>query len=584
VQRSLLRHELPPLTGKPWTRRKYQQDAAIAVFDRFEKHDSTIVVLPTGTGKTFLAGKGVIERWLRENRGDVLWITHLDTLVTQAIADLQEMIGIRVGREQAEARWQEDERVCVASVASLYQEGRIKEAVKRGPTLVVYDEGHHASSKGNRRVCESFKGTAKTLFLTATPNRSDGVGLHNVCESVAYEYTMQEAISDGYLVPVEIATARIAGMDFDGLKRKDFNESNIAAVVSSDNVLRGIMRETFAIAGQRQTVMFWTNVNVAHLAADLFNHPELGRPGSSIAVDGTKMDKEVKQERLSDYGAARYQYLHNVGVVVEGYNNKSISAVGMGAPDESFSRYMQKLGRATRPLANVDAYDTAEERRQAIATSAKPNMLVIDFVGNAGRHAERLVTAMDVLAGKGVDEETKRRAKKITESRPVSSEDAIKQARAEIEQEKRAELDRVAAAKAAQFEWQRLNPFDDFPRNDNGIEITSVVPLDAEQVRFLKKVGYTEKDLGKLRDGRHAARQITRLKERHRIGLASFKMVRALKRVGIDARQFSQETAKRLMVHMIKVRTETGRDYLVKPSMDVINAAMRPNPGEDWGE
>jgi hypothetical protein len=57
------------------------------------------------------------------------------------------------------------------------------------------------------------------------------------------------------------------------------------------------------------------------------------------------------------------------------------------------------LGRGTRTLPGiVDGIDGADERRTAIAMSGKPNMLVIDFAGNAGKH--RIVQAADVLGGK----------------------------------------------------------------------------------------------------------------------------------------------------------------------------------------
>lgn len=529
------------------------------------------------TGKTYLAGKGIIERWLREGRGDVIWVTHLDTLVAQARLDLSEMLRIRVGREQADSSW-EDERVCVASVASLYQDGRIKEIVKRGPTLYIHDEAHHVPTAGNRQVAEKLGTVAKTLFLTATPNRADGVGMHNVCESVAYEYSLPDAIADGYLVPIEIATARIDGMDFAPLKRSEFTEDRIGGIIGSDNVMAGIRREVFKLSEDRQTVGFWPNVATAHLAADLFNHAETGRPGSSVAIDGTKMDKDEKRNRLKDYGDRKYQYLHNVGVVVEGWNNKAVSCVAMIAPDESFSRYMQKLGRGTRPLVNVDAFDTAEERRRAIAASSKPNMLVIDAAGNSGKHASRLVTAMDVLAGKDIDAATKERAKRITERGKVSSEDAIAQAVRELETEKRTELERIAKAEAARMEWQRMNPFSDSTEAPV-YDVITVQPVTPDQKRYLKNVGYTDKDLKRIPNSRAAASQIMQLKRRNSLGLASFKTVRTLKRVGLDARQWSQATAGRVLAFMAQERQQSGRDYVVRPPDDIIRSAMTAEPG-----
>lgn len=56
----------------------------------------------------------------------------------------------------------------------------------------------------------------------------------------------------------------------------------------------------------------------------------------------------------------------------------------------------QMIGRGTRPLPGVvDGIDTPEERRAAIAASEKSNLLVIDFVGNSGRH--KLIHTHDVL-------------------------------------------------------------------------------------------------------------------------------------------------------------------------------------------
>lgn len=584
MQRSLLRSELPQDDGKPWTRRRYQLEAAKATFEKFERHDSTMVVLATGLGKTYLAGKGVILPWLRENRGDVLWVTHLDTLVTQAIDDLQTMLGIRVGREQADLSWQEDERVCVASVASLYRDGRLNDVKRRNPTLVIVDEGHHYPSRKNRSVVEKLGKGAKTLFLTATPIRADGVGMHNVCESVAYEYHMRDGIDDGYLVPFEVATARIAGMDYAHLKRSDFTPDKIEGIQSNDSVLAGIRRETIELAKGRQTVMFWTGVHVAHLGAQVFNDPRLGPVGSSIAVDGTRMDADEKRKRISAFSAGEFQYLHNVGVIREGFNDKKIAAIGMVAPCESFSLYAQEIGRGSRPDCDVDAYDTAEERRAAIARSSKPNCLVIDYVGNSGKHAKRLVTAIDVLAGKDADDDVKSRAKSMVESAQLAPDEAIARARAEVEKERHDEAERVAKAKAAQFEWQRSNPFADADDAPMVHDVITVSPVEPEQVRALKKAGFSEKDLRTLRDRRHASVILKQLRDRAKLGLASFKMVRALKKVGIDARQFSQVTARRIMAHMIAERTATGREYLVAPDRSVVAAAMRAEPGSDWGE
>ncbi|VTS08175.1 hypothetical protein [Gemmata obscuriglobus] len=71
----------------------------------------------------------------------------------------------------------------------------------------------------------------------------------------------------------------------------------------------------------------------------------------------------------------------------------------MARPTKSNAYYTQAIGRGTRTLRGTLHPDlaTPEARRAAIAASAKPSVLVIDFVGNSGRH--KLISAVDIFAG-----------------------------------------------------------------------------------------------------------------------------------------------------------------------------------------
>lgn len=73
--------------------------------------------------------------------------------------------------------------------------------------------------------------------------------------------------------------------------------------------------------------------------------------------------------------------------------------MAIARPTMSRALYTQMAGRGTRVLPNVvDGLNTPEERRKAIVESAKPNVEIIDFVGNSSKH--RLVTSADILGGK----------------------------------------------------------------------------------------------------------------------------------------------------------------------------------------
>src|SRR5262249_43659187 len=134
-------------------------------------------------------------------------------------------------------------------------------------------------------------------------------------------------------------------------------------------------------------------------------------------------------------------------------------AIIMARPTKSVALYEQVLGRGTRPLPGiVDGLERAEERRTAIAMSAKPNMLVIDFAGNAGKH--KIVQASDVLGGKyGLPEREYAKRTLAEEGRAVDIEEALKRAKAELALLDAEESRRKAITAKTTYQTYNIDPF-----------------------------------------------------------------------------------------------------------------------------
>jgi hypothetical protein len=93
------------------------------------------------------------------------------------------------------------------------------------------------------------------------------------------------------------------------------------------------------------------------------------------------------------------------------------------------------IGRGTRPIADlVDALPDRAARRQAIASSAKPNLMVLDFVGNSGRH--QLISVADILGGK-ISDEVSQRAKDNLKKEGGDVVGALRKAEEELKAELR---------------------------------------------------------------------------------------------------------------------------------------------------
>jgi superfamily II DNA or RNA helicase len=510
--------------GDPDGLRPYQREAVTRIHEQLKPNRSTLLVMATGTGKTQTFG-AVAKHW---DNGRVLVLAHRDELIQQARSRLATMTGEFVGIEQAEWHAQA-ERIVVASVQSLCRESRLKRFQPDRFGLVIVDEAHHAVASTYRRILDHFE-AAKVLGVTATPDRGDERAMEQVFDSVAFVYDIQDGIRDEYLCRVEVQAVRVGAIDLSAVKTTagDLNQGQLDAVLSSEEALHGIARPTIELAGDRRTILFTTSVDNAHRLAEVLNRY---RPGAARAVDGgTSYD--TRRDILRGHKAGEYQFLVNVGVLTEGYDDPGVACIAMGRPTKSRALYAQCVGRGLRPAPG------------------KANCLVLDFVGNSGRHA--LVSALDILGGKW-DDETIARAKKDTEEGSEDYEAALKRAKASIEGEKaKAEEARRAAAERARIKASvrytaatvdpfRVLGFGDAGQDDDGGHPQPATP---GQVTTIQKFGI-DVPLGLTRAG--ASKLIGRAILRKTKGLASYKQIKTLSRHGVDAKQMYMSTASRVI-------------------------------------
>lgn len=454
------------------TLRDYQAEAVVAVMAEWEERNSTLVVCPTGTGKTQIFCD--IIRRMQPKRAMVL--AHRGELIAQAVNRLRNDFGLNADIEMADQTADEFYYNRAPVVVSTIQtqcagnggHGRMKMFNPNDFGLVICDEAHHYTSPSFRRVLDYYKQNSdlKILGVTATPDRADEEALGQVFESVAYDYEILDAIRDGWLVPVDQKMVHIEGLDFSAVRTTagDLNGADLAAVMEAEKNLHGIAAASIDIIGtDKRTLVFTVTVKQAEMLSEIFNRH---RPGMSDWICG-KTPKPDRHRIFQDFSRGRTQVLVNVGVATEGYDNPAVEVVVQARPTKSRCLYAQIIGRSLRPLkGTVDGLETPEQRKHAIATSAKPAALVLDFVGNAGRH--KLMTTADILGGKVSDEAIERAIAKAKQNgKAIRMDEALDQAERDIKHEIEERKKREAARKAhlvatARFSTKTINPFDVF--------------------------------------------------------------------------------------------------------------------------
>jgi superfamily II DNA or RNA helicase len=482
--------------------RPYQVEAVEGVERALADHRSTLLVLPTGTGKTVVFAELV--RRVVTRGGRALVIAHREELIRQAVDKLSSFAGVQARVEMGDERAGEGlfrPAVVVASIQTLARPQRRAQFPGDAFALVVVDEAHHAPSASYREVLDHFA-SAKVLGVTATPDRGDGAAMRTVFESVAYVYEIRDAIEQGFLVPIRQKAVRVEGLDLSRVRTTagDLNEGDLEAVLTEERNLHGVVTPTLELAGARPTIVFGTSIAHAHALADVFNRY---RPGAARAVDG-QMDRGARAETLAAFATGEFQFLANCALLTEGVDIPSVACVAMARPTKSRALYAQAVGRGTR------------------LHPGKRDLLIIDFEGNAGKHA--LVCGLDILDGRE-DVEVSERAKELLEEDPqLTLIDALDEAARQVAAQRRKKV--IAKAR---YQAVDVSPFEilgapSTPGRWEGIEATP------GQRKFLEGAGISAAEI----DKGQASALIEAIAKRRAAGLCTFKQARLLAKHGLN--------------------------------------------------
>ena len=417
---------------------------------------------------------------------------------------------------------------------------------------------HNCTALSYRKILDYFKlnPDIKVLGVTATPDRTDEEALGQVCDSVAFNYSITEAISDGWLVPISCQMVSIAGLDFSSVRTTagDLNGADLAAIMEAEEVCQGVCSATLDIIGDKQTIVFTPSVKHAEMACAIFNRH---KAGIAEWVSG-KTEKEARRKIMDNVVSGKTQILCNVGVATEGFDAPGVEVIVMARPTKSRALYAQMAGRATRPQAGlVDQFATATERRTAISSSKKPHAMLIDFVGNSGRH--KLINGLDLLGGKYTEAE-RRVAKEIIADGDIHDiEDALEDARDAIiakemaEREMQKQLEEARKRKlVAKAKWtsSSINPFDAFDIRPVHPSVNQRHPLTSKQKDILRKQGI---DPDKMSNDQ-AKQLLDEQFRRWNKDLCSVKQSALLNSHGYDGANMKRDQAKRIIDALAKNR------------------------------
>ena len=485
--------------------RPYQEAARQAIHTQWNSGvQRTLLVLPTGTGKTIVFA-AVVEDAVSAGRR-VLILAHRGELLDQAADKIRRSTGLASAVEKAESSclgsWY---RVVVGSVQSLQRPQRLEQFPHDYFGTIVIDEAHHAITDGYRRVLDWFP-EADVLGVTATPDRGDMRNLGEVFGSLAYEYKLTEAIRDGFLCRILAQTLPLK-LDIStvGMSGGDYAVGELGGAL--DPYLDQIAAEMEKHCPDRKTVVFLPLIKTSQKFRDILNDHGF----RAAEVNGQSTDRA---EVLADFEAGKYNVLCNSMLLTEGWDCPSVDCVVVLRPTKVRSLYSQMVGRGTRLFPG------------------KKDLLLLDFLWLTDRH--ELCRPADLIC------EDAAVAKQMSDNLaaagcPEDIEDAAQQAGADVV----AQREEALAKQLAEQRRKRARLVDplQYEMSIQAEDLTGYVPAfgwessppTAEQLTALEKLGIQPDGVD---SAGKAGLLLDRLAKRRNEGLTTPKQIRCLERYG----------------------------------------------------
>lgn len=339
--------------------RPYQQQARERIHAEWENgHTRTLLVLPTGTGKTIVFASVAADQVRAGDR--VLILAHRGELLEQAADKLQRSTGLVSAVEKAESTCLDSwYRVVVGSVQTLQRTARLERFPQDYFGTIIIDEAHHAITDGYRRILDYFSG-AKVLGVTATPDRGDMRNLGEVFDSLAFEYKLTDAIKEGYLCKIMAQTIPLQ-LDITSVTMSggDYAVGDLGTAL--DPYLEQIAAEMARRCKSRKTVVFLPLIKTSQKFRDLLNTYGF----RAAEVNGQSDDR---RQVLADFDAGKYNVLCNSMLLTEGWDCPSVDCVVVLRPTKVRSLYSQMVGRGTR------------------LAPGKTDLLLLDFLWMTDKH------------------------------------------------------------------------------------------------------------------------------------------------------------------------------------------------------
>lgn len=228
--------------------------------------------------------------------------------------------------------------------------------------FIICDEAHHGTCDTYRNVFDHYP-DARRLLLTATPERTSGQGLADIADSMVQSVSVRWLIDHQYLAPFEYyAPAELINADQLRTVQGDYDHKQAAQMLDKPKIYGSVLENYRKYAEGKQAIVFASSVEHSKRVAEVFT-----QAGYTAAHLDGKTPKNERKRLMDEYRAGRLQIISNYEIISEGVSVDGCECCILLRPTKSTILFLQSSQRCMRYAPGK------------IAT-------ILDMVGNYQRH------------------------------------------------------------------------------------------------------------------------------------------------------------------------------------------------------
>ena len=322
-----------------------------------------LVIMPTGTGKTYLSALDALQYNNKNPDAKILFVVHRLEILSQSKEAYRDVWGdVKTGfLGGGTSENLHDCKILFASKDSLCKDETLRQFNPKSFNYIVVDEVHHGESKTYKKIINYF--TPEFLLgITATPDRKDK---KDILELFDYhkvsEYTLNDAIEKGFLVSYEYHGLK-DNIDYTNIRwngvKYDSKDLENHLIINERNKM--ILNKYIELCNGNKTIGFCVSIKHAQRMADFFNSHGISAVAIVSSVENNK--ELIKKFRNNEFAVA-----FTVDMFNEGVDIPNVQSLLFLRPTESKTVFLQQIGRGLRLSSNKD------------------KIVILDFIGNYKR-------------------------------------------------------------------------------------------------------------------------------------------------------------------------------------------------------